>query len=305
MPRAPAAPVRTLSVVTRHEGVREAIVQAGELIDLRFPAGSQLSLRGAKLFALLIQAAGPRIVEPVQHRLPLAALNSTFHLSTPELVELVNELHGTIVQVHLQDPQGRRYTKSGPILADVEREDDDQAQAELRFEFSPTIRRVVASSLQWAILSRRAVLAFGSRYALRLYMVLALRVNRHQATQEFRLDDLRQLLGVPAGKLTRWADLRRKVLEPALAEVNHLSGFGAGFTPVKMGRVVVGVTLVWWRKPEAERIEALKELERPTGGRKERRLSLADQKATEDAEAREGLLRDLSQATFRAPEVDR
>lgn len=301
MPKASPLPARTTVVIARQEGNSEAIVQAGEMIDLRFPAGPQLSLRAAKLFALLIQAAGSRIVEPVQHRLPLAALNGTFHRSTPELVELVNELHGTIVQVHLQDAEGRRFTKSGPLLADVEREDDDQAQAELRFEFSSTIRRVVADSLQWAILSRRAVLAFSSRYALRLYMVLSLRVNRHQVSQEFRLDDLRQLLGVPAGKLLRWADLRSKVLEPALAEVNHLSGFGAGFAPIKRGRTVAGVTLVWWRKPEADRIEAMKELDRPKEGRKGRRLSLVDQAAAEDDEARETLLRDLSQATFRTP----
>lgn len=299
MTKQPPTLTRTIAVIARQEGNLEAIVQAGELIDLRFPAGSQLSLRGAKLFALLVQGAGARIVEPVQHKLPLASLNTTLHRSIPELVELVNELHGTIIQVHLQDAQGRRFTKSGPILSDVEREDEDQGQAELRFEFSPTLRKVIANSLHWAIMSRRAVLAFSSRYALRLYMVLSLRTNRHQATQDFRLDDLRQLLGVPAGKLLRWADLRRKVLDPSVAEVNHLSGFGAGYTPIKLGRVVVGVTLVWWRKPEAERIDALKELDRPKVGRKARRLTLAEQVAVEEGEAREALLRDLSRASFR------
>jgi hypothetical protein len=292
-------PTRTLAVIARHQGSPEAMVQAGELVDLRFPAGSQLSLRAAKLFCLLVQAAGTRIVEPIQHRLPLASLNQSFHVSIPELEALVDELHGTTIKLHLQDDHGRRFTKSGPILSDVEREDEDQAQAEIRFEFSPALRNVVANSIHWAILSRRAVLAFGSRYALRLYTVLSLRTNRHQATQDFRLDDLRELLGVPSGKLSRWADLRSKVLEPALTEVNQLSGFGVGYTPLKLGRVVVGVTLVWWRKSEADRIAALKELDRPKIGRKARRLSLTEEVAAEEGAAREALLDGLSRAAPR------
>ena len=293
------APVRTLAVIARHEGVSEALVQAGELVDLRFPAGSQLSLRAAKLFCLLIQAAGARIVEPIQHRLPLAALNQTFHVSIPEMEALVDELHGTTIKLHLQDAEGRRFTKSGPILADVEREDEDQAQAEIRFEFSATLRKAVADSIHWAILSRRAVLAFGSRYALRLYTILSLRTNRYQVTQDFRLGDLRELLGVPEGKLVRWVDLRRKVLDPAIAEVNQLSGFRVGYKPLKLGRVVVGVTLVWWHKNEADLVEALKELDLPMTGRKARRLTLVEQVQEEESRAREIMLGDLTRAAPR------
>ena len=36
----------------------DAIVAAGELVELRFVSGDSLSLRAAKLFVLLIQEAG-------------------------------------------------------------------------------------------------------------------------------------------------------------------------------------------------------------------------------------------------------
>jgi hypothetical protein len=110
--------------------------------------------------------------------------------------ELIDELHTTTLRLKLTDAKGRRYTKSGPLLSDVEREDDDQAQAELGFEFSPAMRRVIANSTHWAVISRRAVMAFESRYALRLYTVLSLRAGLRKAAEEFTVEDLSSTLYV-------------------------------------------------------------------------------------------------------------
>ena len=286
-------PTRTLDVIASLADNPAALVQAGELVDLRFPVGSHLSLRGAKLFCLLVQAAGVRIVAPEEHRLTLASLNTTFHVSVPELVELVDELHGTIIKLQLKDAQGRRFTKTGPILADVEREDEDQAQAELRFTFGPALRKAISNSTHWAVLSRRAVLTFTSRYALRLYTIMSLRTGLRRVSQEFTLDDLRELLGVPPGKLTRWQSIKQKVLEPALAEVNHLSGFQVAYRPLKRGRAVVGVSLAWAVKDEPGRVEALKELERPKVGRRARREDGTDRIVTKDDQEREALVQAL------------
>ena len=287
---------RTVEAIASFAENPEAIVQAGEMVDLRFPAGSQLSLRGAKLFCLLVQAAGSRIVDAGPHRLPLATLNATFHLTIPELEELIDELHGTLIKLQLKDSDGRKYTKSGPILSDVEREDVASAQAEVRFEFSHALRKAINNSTHWAVISRRAVLAFTSRYALRLYTVLSLRTGLRKATEQFLLDDLRELLGVPHGKLRRWQDIKVKVLEPAIAEINHLSGFHVGYTPVKRGRMIVGVTLVWGAKAEPDRVEAMKELERPKVGRKARREGRVEQVSDDESVEREALVSALHQA---------
>ena len=42
--------------------------------------------------------------------------------------------------------RGRPYVKSGPILSDVEREPDNLGDAEVRFGFSPAMRRVITDS---------------------------------------------------------------------------------------------------------------------------------------------------------------
>ena len=279
----------TLDAIRTMRGDPDAIVEAGEVVDMRFPAGGRMSLRGGKLFHLLIQAAGVEIAEATSHRVTLAALNETFHVSIPELVELIDELHTTTLKLKLTDARGRKYTKSGPILSDMEREDEDQGQAELRFEFSPTLRRAIANSNHWAVISKRAVLAFDSRYSLRLYTVLSLRAGLRKTSEEFTVEELREMLGVPAGKLTDWKSLRRRAIEPALAEINQLAGFHAGFIPITRGRRIVGVRLTWGLKDHPARLEAMKELERPKIGRKERREGRVEELARAEDWQREEL----------------
>ncbi len=70
--------------------------------------------------------------------------------------------------------------------------------------------------------------------------------------EDFPLDRLRALLGVPPGKLTAFKNLNRWALQPAMAEVNALSDFGVEAVALLEGRRVVAVRLAWRRKSEAE-----------------------------------------------------
>lgn len=275
------AKLTTLKAVKMSRSDPDVIVAAGELVELRFVSGASLSLRAAKLFCLLVQEAGIAVADPVQHCVPYSVLNETFHCSRDDLAETIMELHSTVVSVKVVSHKGRPYTKSGPILSDVEREPDNLDDAEIRFEFSPALRRVIADSTHWASISRRAVLSFESRYSLRLYLFLSLRANLRKVSEEITLDDLRDLLGVPDNALTRWQDLRRFALDRAMAEINHLAGFVTAYEPIKRGRRITGVKLSWGLKAHDELVKAHRELEQPRVGRKARRAGLVETIAQE------------------------
>ena len=261
----------------------DAIITAGEVVDMRFKSGNQLSLRAAKLFCLLVQEAGVTVSENKQHKIPLAVLNETFHLSSDELILSIDELDSTSVSVKVTSSGGRDFTKSGPILADVEREDDSLSHAEIRFEFSKTLQQVIANSTHWAALSRRAVLAFESKYSLRFYMFLSLRAGLRKTSEEFTLEELRAMLGMDETTLPRWQDFRRFILDKAQAEINHLAGFCMSYEPIKTGRKFTGVKLNWGLKGREELIEAQKELDRSKVGRSVRREGKAETIAEERA----------------------
>lgn len=292
-----------INAITMNRSNPDAIIAAGELVDMRFQRGNSLSLRAAKLFCLLIQEAGVDVIEDKQHSVPYSVINETFHKSRDELVEAISELHSTTISVRVVNEGRKPFTKSGPILSDVEREDEDVSGAEIRFEFSATLRRIIADSNHWAAVSRRAVLAFESKYSLRLYLFLSLRAGLHKTSDTFTVEDLRDVLGIASDKLPEWSDFRRRAIEPAIAEINHLAGFTIQYEPIKRGRKVNALRIAWGIKGDDERAEAIRELDRPRTGRIARRQN----KVETIAEQRRVISESLANATLHATldETDR
>ena len=256
------------------------LVAAGEVIDLRFPKGQRtLSARASKLFHLLVRSASDGVAEDRLHRVPIAWLRNVGlkHMTVDEFIECVRELASTTIDVEVRDEADRApHVKTGAFLSHIER-DLDAERGELLFEFSRTMRYVFARSAYWAILDRRATLAFESRYAIRLYELMTLRSGLDRRVSEtFELDDLRHRLGVPDGKLTRWIHLRQFAIEKAVAEVNHISAFKVRWEPIKHGRSVAAVRFHWSTKTADERSNARSELAQPRAGRKSRRLGQAE-----------------------------
>ena len=128
----------------------------------------------------------------------------------------------------------------------------------------------------YAAMSRAAVLAFESRYAVTLYERGALLYSRRDPTWRGTVDELREIMGVPVGRYRDWGDIRRKVVEPACAEVNLLAEFACGWKVEQGPRSKVLAVELWFRpKDRTERTAAEHELETAREGRKERREAQA------------------------------
>lgn len=278
-------PPSTLSVIGANRDASNVAIVAGELVEVRYPKGTSLSLLAAKLLANLIHDAGVAVVEDKAHSVPLAEINWS-HRSGEELEAAVLELQQTVIQVDITNPRtGLKRRKSGQFLTDVER-DLDAPAGTLTYRFSNTVRHVVKNSHHWAAISLRAVMAMEGKYSVALYQMLALYVGRRQVSETFKLDDLRLRLGVGPTTLVRWKDFRVRVLEPAVAEINHLTGFRVEWTEVKRGRAVSGVTFRWAKKNGEELKAADEELVRPRPGRKARRAGTVERIADESTAMR-------------------
>lgn len=267
----------------------DELIASGPVVNLRFRRHQKaLSLRAGKIFHILVKQAGPRLVDNTKHTIRIADFWEVCHSNSAEMVETIRELQTTLVEITVSKP-GKSgppllSTSSGPMLDFVERDHDDAG--DLVFRFSETMREIMQDSDHWAVISKRAVLAFESRYSLRLYEMLALRSGlEHRMSEVFELEDLRRRLGVPDGKLDRWDMLKRKALEPAIAEVNQLSAFRASYEPIKRSRSVAAVRLSWGEKDARGRQAAKKELEAPRVGRKARRAGTVELVATEPPSA--------------------
>lgn len=280
----------TLEVIAAAAGKGREVIVAGEVADIRFPKGGGLSLLAAKLFVQLLERAGADVVNSHEHRTSLESLNWA-HRDLQNIEDAVDELHGTRVSLTVETSRGRQRL-SGPILAHVERPAEGYA-GELLWEFSKTFRAVVKRSHHWAAISARAVLAMECKYSPWLYQICALRAGRERVSHEWDLDDLRERLGASAPSLHRWIAFRQRVLEPAVAEINHLTGLGIAWEPIKHGRRVVGIRLFTWRKAQDELDAAAAELDQPRVGRKARREGLTERIIDQRARLRRRIAEDF------------
>lgn len=246
--------------------------KAGELIEFR--SQQELTLQDRRILNLMIENAGPHIATARTHRISLLALRGS-HKGGERVRDSINRLMRTIVEVPTRDSKGQPATQRGVFLSDSTSTDDESnPDGEVVYAFSETMRQVIQRSQYWGRLKAYVICSFQSKYALALYEALCLRGNLQVSEQELNLSDFRDLLNVPEGKLLRTPDFMRRVVDPALDEVNALSDFQVELTPLREGGQLrgplKGFRLSWRHKEPAEWQACLDELLRPKVGRKAR-----------------------------------
>jgi hypothetical protein len=250
----------------------EGFPKAGELIEFR--SQQELSLQDRRILNLLIEHAGPNILNENEHRISMLALRGR-HKGGERVRDSIVRLMTTIVEVPVRDTKGKWATRRGQFLADTTATDDeDDPNGEVRYSFSKTMREVIGRSQYCGRLKAYVICSFQSKYALALYEGLCLRANLKVSEQEMSVADFRALLGIPDGKLERYPDLARRVISPAVEEINALSDFWVEIGPVREGGLQRGkiraFRVCWHRKEKDEWKACMDELMRPKVGRKAR-----------------------------------
>lgn len=240
------------------------------------------SLRALKLMHLMLATAGGRMAEDVRHEMCLSdirRIEGMAHHDRESLKPLFEELRAAVLTY--DDPEAMRYTIGGLL---------DQAVVDYRHELSGNVlvswffgrmfRDMAAKSNHWAILDRQTVFHLGSKYSVLLFQHIASLAGMDRiSAKTFTIPELRSLLAVPEGKLERFADLNRRALQPAIAEINQLSRLILTATPRKVGRTVASIEIAWAVKDDPS--EAKRELSASQIGRKARRDGTAEGVAPE------------------------
>lgn len=251
----------------------EGIVKAGEVIEIRHSAA--LTLHDRRVLNLLIENAGPGIVEEGHHRISITKLRSPNHKGGERVKDSIIRLMTTLVEIPVSDRKGKRATKRVPLLSETTTTDDEDCPgAEVTYRFSGVVREIIQKSQHWGRIKAHVMFAFSSKYALALYELICLRVNLRVCYQDFDVEEFRQLLGVPEGKLMAFPQLKQSVMTPAVQEVNALSDFNVSVSPLREGGQLrgrlVGFRVEWERKTSEEWQAVLDELIRSRVGRKAR-----------------------------------
>lgn len=244
--------------------------KARELIEIR--GTGELSLLDRRVMNVLYANAGARLCDDVVHVISIAELRGN-HKGGERVKDSILRLMKTVVQVPVTGRNGKPATKLVQVLSDTTTSDDeDDASGQVMYSFSKGMRDIIKDSTLWGRVRTAVIFAFTSKYSLTLYELITTRINlKHVWQEDFELDDLRALLGVPPDKLLRTPDLLRKVIQPAETEVNGLADFGVKIEPIRKGGtmrgLVTGFRVSWWRKDTPALQEAYQEIKRSKVGR--------------------------------------
>lgn len=254
--------------------------KAAELVEMK--PSQELSLQDGRIFNALIENAIGQIGEDIEHEIAVQKLRGVKHKGSERVRDSVKALMSTLIEIPVVDTNGLDAVLRTQLLTENTLTfNEDDPRAVLRYRLTPAVRKIVQDSKRWGRLKGFVVYAFSSKYALALYEAVAVRINLRMDEQFFTVDEFRRLLGVPDGKYPRFPQLRQKVLDPAVMEVNGLSDFMVEITPERDGGGVrgklKGFTLRWRKKDADEWKAALDELGRPRVGRRERLEGVVDQ----------------------------
>ena len=239
------------------------------------------SLRALKLMHLMIGTAGGRMADDVLHNMRLSdvrKIEGMAHHDQESLKPLFSELRAATM-IH-DKPEQSKWTIGGLLdEATVDYRHEVTGDVLISWTFGSMFRRMAGESNHWAILDRQAVFHLGSKYSVLLFQHIAsLQGLKHVASKCFSVADLRAVFGIAEGKSKRFADLKRNIIEPAIAEINSdLTRLHLTATYHKIGRTVAEVEIAWEVKDSLTKVKA--ELERPKVGRKARQNGTADSPA--------------------------
>lgn len=249
------------------------MLKPAELIDIDGATG--LTLAARRLYNQLIaHAFGPDMGKEGQEwTIRISDLRGT-HKGNERLEDSIIALMKTIVTVRLPTGATRRVA----LLGGNDMGDPDRAHGVLTYSFDKRLVPLLRESSVFGKLELAVMHAFTTKYGLALYEALARRVRlKSKFFEDFELSAFRELLGVPANKLTTFSNLKLRAITPAVEEINGIASFGCKVEPLKTGRKVTHIRVFWWRKDIDGLRKAYAELQRPKVGRKARMSSEIDQ----------------------------
>jgi plasmid replication initiation protein len=194
------------------------------------------------------------------------------HESNDRVRSSLDKLMSIQVVVHYLNGRGEPRTMKTHLLEFTDTDDRDGDNATVVFGIPKKLRAALARSNRWGRVRCEVTYAMTSKYAIALYELVCLRINLQTCIDRFTMERFRELMGVPPNAYADGQDFRRKVIEPAVLEVNKLSDLHVDIElKRKHARAPVHEVVVVWRKQEGEEFRAsMQERDRSKVGRKAR-----------------------------------
>jgi hypothetical protein len=201
--------------------------------------------RDRKLWVFLAHAVWDELETTRIHELSVYRINHIFREcggdhNTNWIWESAKRLVRTTIEWEQLDGDAR-YKGIAVLLSYALTDKEARETGILRFEFPAGLIPVLKEPHRFARLRTHFLIGLSGKYAVTLYELLESVANKLKPVLDVQIDTLRLWLKVPDGRLTRYQDFRRFVLEPSIEQINANpleAGFTVAMHPIKKGRSV-------------------------------------------------------------------
>lgn len=201
--------------------------------------------RDRKLWAFLVAAVWDDLLTTRIHEIKTTKINAVFlehggTTSTSWIWDSAQRLAATRARWEM-GPDGRRLKGIASLLGGAVTDKEARKDGVLIFEIPALLCEVIRAPCRFSRLRLHFMIGLSGKYAVTLYMLLESVANRQIPVLEVELSKLRQWLKVPEGKLEKWFDIKRFVLEPSLKQINEnpdAAGFAVQMQEIKEGRSI-------------------------------------------------------------------
>ena len=126
------------------------------------------------------------------------------------------------------------------------------AEATVKLIFAPIVIPLITRlEERFTQYEMKQISELSTGYAIRLYELLICWRTTGK-TPVIELDDFRKRMGVLDSEYQRMHDLKKRVLEPALEQINEHTDITASYEQHKKGRVITGFSFKFKPKPQAK-----------------------------------------------------
>ncbi len=154
------------------------------------------------------------------------------HSSTDRLYESLRRLGTVAIMIDYVDEDGVKHSSQVRYLSyDMARSVDGWVE----FAFDALLMRFLHNPKVFATLSLNTIRNFRSDYSARLYEIMALQVNKRRPVWEPTMEEFRAYMAL-ADAYDRFDNLKRRVIDVAVDEVNGVAPFLVDVEEVRAGR---------------------------------------------------------------------
>lgn len=216
--------------------------------------------RDRKLWSFLVSAAWEDLLTKRYHEIKVAKIHAIFEAlggdtSSGWIWDCARRLSKTVVEWE-EGPDGRRLMGISNLL-NAKTTKEARETGILWFEIPALLTEIIRKPYRFSRLRVHFMLGLSGKYAVTMYMMLESVANLKTPILDIELIKLREWLKVPDGKMTRWVDVKRFAIEPALKQINdnpQAAGFSVKMEEIKESRAVARLRFIVTKT--AERLDS-------------------------------------------------